>query len=539
MKRIVVAFLLLLSCTACDRQVPILNHETGTIIVNNQSEPETIDPSLYTGHPDATIILQLFEGLTSFDPETLAPVPGAAKRWDISEDGREYTFYLREEAKWSDGKPVTARDFRYALVRLLRPETASRYAYQAYYIQNGEKFNKGEIGDDNALGIQVLDDFTLKLTLESPTPYFLSLLFHPSLYPIRQDIVETYGTEWTRPENIVGNGPFILREWQIQKEMVMTPNPQYWDRENVKPAKLVFYPIENNLTAYKMYQADQIMVTQPVPLANIDKLIAEKEPELIVAPYYSTYYYKFNTTLPALKNKKIRKALSLVIDRKKIVEKILKAGQVPAWTLVPPGTSDYVSPEPAHTEVDIALAKKLLQEGLAEENLTQFPEIRLLYNTSEAHKKLALAITDMWRENLGLTVSPYNQEWKVFLKSENNMDYQVIRQGWVGDYLDPNTFLDMFLTDGGNNNTGWSDPDYDQLIRNAAKEQDPDKRFAMLQDAEAILIEQQPIMPLYYYVMTIMKKPYLKGYYGNAMDLHNYKHAYIDELELKKYYGTD
>ncbi|KPJ97856.1 MAG: hypothetical protein AMK71_12355, partial [Nitrospira bacterium SG8_35_4] len=368
------------------------------------------------------------------------------------------------------------------------------------------------------------------------TPYFLSLLFHPTLYPVRQDVVEKYGTDWTRPENIVGNGPFVLEKWQLQKEMLMTPNPHYWDIKNVKPKKLIFYPIENNLTAYKMYQADQIMVTQPVPLASIDKLIAEKDPELMVAPYFTTYFYKINTTLPALKNKNIRKALSLVIDRNQIVEKILKAGQLPAWTLVPPETTHYDPPVPEHTKVDIPEAKKLLREGLAEEKLEAFPETRLLYNTSEAHKKLALAVTDMWREHLGLNITPYNQEWKVFLKTENNMDYQIIRQGWVGDYLDPNTFLDLFVTNGGNNNTGWSNADYDRLIRNAAREQNTDARMDLLEKAEAILIDEQPIIPLYFYVMTILKKPYLKGYYGNAMDLHNYKHAYIDVTELNSYY---
>jgi oligopeptide transport system substrate-binding protein len=536
MKRIPAIVLLVLFCMSCGRQVPILSHETGTVIVNNQSEPETIDPSLYTGHPDATIIIQLFEGLISFNPQTLEPVPGVAEEWNISPDGLVYTFHLRKTARWSDGKPVTARDFKYSLIRLLRPETASRYAYQAYYIKNGESFNKGEIEDESELGIEVIDDYALKITLESPTPYFLSLLFHPTLYPVRQDVVEKYGTDWTRPENIVGNGPFVLEKWQLQKEMVMTPNPYYWDLKNVKPKKLIFYPIENALTAYKMYQADQIMVTQPVPLASIDKLIAEKDPELMVAPYFTTYFYKINTTLPALKNKKIRKALSLVIDRNKIVEKILKAGQLPAWTLVPPETTRYDPPVPEYTKVDIPEAKKLLREGLTEENLEAFPETRLLYNTSEAHKKLALAVTDMWREHLGLNIVPYNQEWKVFLKTENNMDYQIIRQGWVGDYLDPNTFLDLFLTNGGNNNTGWSNAGYDSLIRSAAREQNTHERMELLKKAEAILIDEQPIIPLYFYVMTILKKPYLKGYYGNAMDLHNYKHAYIDVTELNSYY---
>lgn len=536
MKRILAVVFLVLFCMSCGRQAPILSHEPGTVIVNNHSEPETIDPALYTGHPDATIIIQLFEGLTSFNQQTLEPVPGVAEEWDISSDGRVYTFHLRKNARWSDGKPVTARDFKYSLIRLLRPETASRYAYQAYYIKNGEPFNKGEIEDESALGIEVIDDHTLEITLESPTPYFLSLLFHPTLYPVRQDVIEQYGTNWTRPENIVGNGPFILEKWQIQKEMVMTPNPHYWDISNVKLKKLIFHPIENSLTAYKMFRADQIMITRPVPLAFIDKLIAEKDPELMVVPHYASYYYKINTTLPALKNEKIRKALSLVIDRKKIVEKILKAGQLPAWTLVPTETGDYVPPVPEYTKVDIPEAKKLLQEGLAEENLESFPETQLLYNTEEGHKKLALAITDMWREHLGLNIVPFNQEWKVFLKTENNMDYQIIRQGWIGDYLDPNTFLDLFLTNGGNNNTGWSNADYDSLIKNAAREQNPEKRWEILKEAETILIDEQPIIPIYFYVMTVMKKPYLKGYYGNAQDLHNYKYAYIDEDELNHYY---
>lgn len=535
MKKIVAA-LLVLFCLACDRQVPILTHETGTVIYNNKSEPETIDPALYTGHPDATIIIQLFEGLTSFHPQTLEPIPGVAEKWDISPDGTTYTFYLRKDAKWSDGKPVTAEDFHYSLVRLLEPKTAARYAYQGYYIRNGEKYNKGEINDVSELGIEVIDDHTLRIVLESPTPYFPSLLYHTSLYPVRRDIVEKFGVNWTRPENIVGNGPFVLKEWSLQKQMVMTPNPQYWDVKNVRPKKLIYYPIESTLTAYKMYQADQIMFTNPVPLPVIDKLIEKNDPELGIVPFFTSYFYKINTTLPALRNKKIRKALSLVIDRDKITNRILKAGQIPAWTLVPPGIENYTPPKPAFTKMDIPLAKRLLEEGLAEEGLKEFPETSLLYNTSEAHKKLSLAITDMWREHLGLNITPYNQEWKVYLKSEHNMDFHIVRHGWVGDCLDPNTFLDMFLTGGGNNNTGWSNPEYDNLIKSAAREQDAEKRLQLLQSAETILIDEQPIIPIYFYVYDYLKKPYLKGVYGNTMGHHNFKYAYIDEVELKEYY---
>ena len=535
MKKFII-ILFVISIISCGRQAPVLDHETGTIVVNNFAEPETIDPAAHTGRPDSNVILQLFEGLTSFDPRTLEPIPGAAKKWNLSTDGRIYTFHLREDAKWSDGKPVTAKDFRYSFVRLLKPETAARYAYQGYCIKNGEKYNKGKTDDESSLGLEVIDDYTLKITLESPTPYFPSLLYHTSMYPVRQDIVEKYGSNWTRPENIVGNGPFTLKDWTIQKQMVMAPNPHYWDAENVRPEKLIFYPIESTMTAYKMYQADQIMYTRPLPLSVIRNLIDKKDPELTIVPTFTSYFYKINTTLPALKNQKIRKALSLAIDREKITERILKAGQIPAWTLVPPGIEKYQPPIPQFNKTDISLAKKLLAEGLAEEGLKEFPETRLLYNTLEAHKKLALAVTDMWREHLGLNILPYNQEWKVYLKSEHNMDFQIIRHAWVGDYLDPNTFLDMFLTGGGNNNTGWSNAEYDGLIRDASREQDAEKRYLLLKKAEAILIEEQPIIPIYFYVYDFVKKPYLKGFYGNALELHNYKYAYIDENELKKYY---
>jgi oligopeptide transport system substrate-binding protein len=229
--------------------------------------------------------------------------------------------------------------------------------------------------------------------------------------------------------------------------------------------------------------------------------------------------------------------LSLAIDRDKIVKKILKGGQISAWTFVPPGIKGYTSPLPDFTKMDIPTAKKLLAEGLAEEGLNEFPETKLLYNTLESHKQLALAVTDMWRENLGLNIVPYNQEWKVYLKSEKNMDFQILRAGWIGDYLDPNTFLDMFVTGGGNNNTGWSNPQYDALIKSAAVEQDPEKRFKILQEAEAMLIEEQPIIPLYFYVYDFLMKPYLKGVYGNPLEDHNFKYAYIDEEEMKKYYN--
>jgi len=535
MKKILIV-LLALSLIACGRKAPVLNQETGTVIYNNKAEPETIDPALSTGHPDATVVMQLFEGLTSFDPKTLAPIPGAAEKWEVSPDGLVYTFYLRKDGKWSDGKPVTAKDFKYSFTRVLDPKTAARYAYQGYYLKNGKRYNKGEINEPSQLGIEVIDDYTLKITLESPTPYFPSLLYLPTLYPVRQDIVERFGTDWTRAENITGNGPFVLKEWTIQKQMIMLPNPNYWDFKNVKPKKLIFYPIENLQTAYKMYQADQIMFTNPVPLSVIDTLIEKKEPELSIVPTFTSYFYRLNTTLPALKNQKIRRALSLAIDRDKIVKKILKGGQISAWTFVPPGIKGYTSPVPDFTKMDIPTAKKLLAEGLAEEGLREFPETKLLYNTLESHKQLALAVTDMWRENLGLNIVPYNQEWKVYLKSEKNMDFQILRAGWIGDYLDPNTFLDMFVTGGGNNNTGWSNPQYDALIKGAAVEQDPEKRFKILQEAEAMLIEEQPIIPLYFYVYDFLMKPYLKGVYGNPLEDHNFKHAYIDEEKMKEYY---
>lgn len=536
MKKIVI-ILMALSLFACGRKAPVLNEEPGTVIFNNASEPETIDPTMHTGVPDRNVVTQLFEGLTMFDPQTLTPIPGVAERWEVSQDGLIYTFYLRKDAKWSDGKPVTAQDFQYSFTRLLDPKTAADYAYQGYYIKNGEKFNKGEISDQSQLGMEVIDDYTLKITLESPTPYFPSLLYHSSMYPVRQDIVEKFGTNWTRPENIVGNGPFILKEWTIQKQMIMTQNPYYWDIENVKPKKLIFYPIENTLTGYKMYQADQVMFTDPVPLSLIDKLMEENDPEMTIVPEFSSYYYNINTTLPALKNKKIRKALSLAIDRDKIVKKILKAGQVSAWTFVPPGTEGYVSAEPPFSKTDIPLAKKLLAEGLAEEGLVEFPETRLLYNTLESHKQIALAITDMWRENLGLNIVLYNQEWKVYLKSEKALDYQICRAGWVGDYLDPTTFLDMFTSYAGTNYTGWSDPEYDSLIKRASEEQDTERRYKLLQQAEEILLDEQPIIPLYFYVYDFLKKPYLKGVYGTALKLHNFKYAYIDEEEMKEYYN--
>jgi oligopeptide transport system substrate-binding protein len=536
MKKVILIFLSLL-LVACSKKAPVLQQETGTAIINNLSEPETIDPALHTGSPDFNVVIQLFEGLTSFDPQTMAPIPGAAERWEVSSDGLTYTFYLRKDGRWSDGKPLTASDFKYSFTRLLDPKTAARYAYHGFDLKNGEKYNKGEIKDASQLGIEAVDDYTLKLTLESPTPYFLSLLYHGSLYPVRKDILEKFGTNWTRPENIIGNGPFVLKEWTFQKQMVMLPNPDYWDAKNVRLKKLIFYPIENTLTGYKMYQADQIMYTSPVPLSEIEKLIEKKDPELSAYPLFATYYYAINTTLPALKNRKIRQALSLVIDRDAIVKRIMKAGQLPAWTLVPPGLKDYSSAAPTYSEIDIPLAKKLLSEGLAEEGLTSFPETKLLYNTSEAHKKLALAITDMWRENLGLNIVPYNQEWKVYLKSESNMDFQIARKSWVGDYLDPNTFLDMFVTAGGNNNTGWSNPQYDNLIKSASVEQDSKKRFKIFQDAEVILINDQPIIPIYFYVNEFLTKPYLKGVYGNVSDLHNYKYAYIDEAEMKNFYN--
>ena len=512
------------------------NVESGTrnqiLHIGNATEPQDLDPHIIVGAAESNIISALLEGLVDEHPDTLAPVPAVAESWHISDDLKSYTFKLRKDARWSNGDPVTAHDFVYSWERLLTPELAADYAYQLHIVKNAEAFNKGEISDFEQVGIKALNDSTLVVELNNPTAYFLSLLTHESTFPIHRKTIEKFGgidersTLWTRPENYVGNGPFILKEWALNRIVVVEKNPYYWDSQAVKLNAIYFYPIDNTTTEERMFRSGTLHVTYLVPEEKI-QVYRKKNPDLLhIYPYLSTYYYGFNVTKAPFNDLRVRRAFSMSVNRQQIVEAIMKGGQIPAYAFTPPNTKGYY-PQ-AKISFDIEQARKLMSAAGFPDG-QGFPIVELMYNTSEGHRKIAVAIQQMWKQALGVNVTLVNQDWKVYLSRRNKLDYQIMRAGWVGDYPDPNTFLGMFITGVGNNNTGWSNSEYDQLITLAGETVDEAKRYAIFQEAEKILMDESPIIPLYTYTTKHLISTDVKGWSKNILDRYAYKRLYLEK----------
>lgn len=499
-------------------------------VFNNGAEPETLDPALMTGVPEHTLALALYEGLTSHHPETLQPIPGVAKSWDLSEDGRVYTFHLRDDAKWSNGDPVTAEDFRWGWIRALDPKTAAQYAYQLWAVENAKAFTSGDITDPNEVGIRVVDPLTFEVTLSAPTAFFLDLTCFETLMPVHRKTVEAHGDAWTAPENIVTNGPFKLASREPRVAIEMVPNEHYWNRGIIRLERIRALAMDDMNTAYNEYQQGSIDWLKAIPQKRIDEV--QLNPDYYVWPYLGTYFFRFNTTKAPFDDVRVRKALNLAVNKQSLCVETLKAGQIPAEAYVPPGIHGYENVE--GLAYDPAAAKELLAEAGYPDG-QGFPEFELIYNTSESHKQVCEVIASMWRDTLGIDVKLRNQEWKIYLETVDSLSYQVARAGWIGDYTDPNTFLDMFVTDGGNNSTGFSNAEYDAAIAAAAAEQDMAKRFEHFRTAEKILcVDELPILPLYYYVNQGLLRPRVRNLHGNIRDLHPFQFIYLDGPPAKK-----
>lgn len=514
LRRATIAAVLGLIVNGCSPKTP-----RADLVFLNGSEPETLDPALITGQPEGRLANALFEGLTSFDA-TGQPVPGVAERWEISDDKRTYTFHLRRDARWSNGELVTARDFLRSWQRTLSPATGSEYAYQLHYLHNAKDFSEGKVTDFTQVGVQASDDYTLVVTLDNPTPFFLDLCAFTTLLPVHLPTVEKYGDDWLKPGHIVSNGPYELTAWRINHRVKLRKNPHYWNRANVALETIDVLPINNANTAFNFYdsgEADLMMDKGLAPPGLLGEL--RKRPDFHSSPFLGNYFLRFNVTRPPFHDARVRRAFSLVVDRERLVTKITRAGEVPAYSLVPPGTAGYQPPE--GLKPDLAEARRLLAEAGYPDG-KGFPLINYLYSESELNQAIAVELQDMWRRHLGVSISLGRQEWKVYLRSMSSLDYDIARSSWVGDYNDPNTFLDMFVTDGGNNRTGWSDPAYDQLIADAARATDEQQRFDIFRKAETLLIrEAAPICPLYFYVgIQFYDGDRLGGIQANLLDEH-------------------
>jgi oligopeptide transport system substrate-binding protein len=492
---------------------------------NLGAEPETYDPGLAVGQPDGRVARILFEGLTREDPKTLAPLPGQAYRWDISADRLTYTFHLRPGIAWSDGTPVTARDFRWSWLRVLRPENAARYASMLYPVENAEGYSKGTIADENRVAIAAPDDSTLIVKLAQPTPYFLYLTQFYTCLPVPRPAIERYGNRWTRPENIVCNGAFLLKYWRQNDRFEFVKNPRYWDAANVRLDGLTAYTVEDLNTSVNLYKSGVFdwCPSGYMPSAFIPYL--REYADFRHGNYQGVYFYTINVTRKPYDNVWVRRALNAAVDRDAIANDLLKHSREPWGNAAPTGYPGYEHPAGLRYDPDLARAD-LARAGFP--GGRGFPKLAILINTSEDHRRIAEAIQEMWKRVLSIEVEISNQEWGSYLQATTALQYDVARRSWIGDYLDPNTFLGMYMTGDGNNRTGWSHPRYDGMLRAAAREVNPAKRMAILRDAEALLLSEGPEIPIYHYSTNELVKPYVRGIYQTALDIHPLTYVWID-----------
>jgi oligopeptide transport system substrate-binding protein len=509
---------------------------------NNASEVTTLDPATVTGVPEGRIIKALYEGLVVWHPRTLAPVPGMAESWEISDDRLTYTFHIRE-ALWSNNDPVTAHDFVYSMERFLNPGTGAEYAYQLWYVKGARAYTE-EVTDDgkpansfDTVAIRADDDRTLVVELESPTPFFLFLMGFYPLAPVNaRNIAEakvkwpdTWEIQYLKPANLVTNGPYTVDYRRVNDRIRLRKSETYWDRDNVAFETIDALAIERVGTGLNVYLTGECGWITAVPVDVLTRLLPRED--FNPTPYLGTYFYRVNVTRPPFDDMRVRQALSLTIDRQAVCEKITKAGEFPSYTLCPPAFEGYTTAECAQENTEEA--KRLLAEAGYGPGGKEMPTVEVLYNTREDHKSIAEVIAAGWARELGMKVKLLNQEWKVYLDSQSTLQYDICRAAWIGDYSDPNTFLDMFVTNGENNKTGWGNPEYDRLVAAAAREFDPAQRMEILRQAERILMDELPILPIYTYVTKNMVAPRLGGFYDNVQDQHFPKYwYYMDDEEL-------
>lgn len=511
-----------------------------TVTLIEGAEPETIDPGLNSTTDGATYILHMFEGLTKVSKEGKTE-PGVAKKWEISSDSLTYTFHLRDDAKWSDGKAVTAQDFEYAWIRALDPKTASAYAYQLYYIKNAEAFNAPAEGAAPVtaadVGVKATDEKTLVVTLQSATAYFIDLTNFPTYMPLRKDLLEKYADKWTQtPESYIGNGAYKMTAWKHNDVIETTKNENYWDTKHIVIKNINWKLVEEDTAALNAFEAGEIdaSLNNHVPVTEVKNLLDAGK--LKVYPLLGTYYVEFSVSKPVVNEVKVRKALSLAIDRKLIVDTITKAGQLPAVGFVPYGTPGADSKKDFRTEegggdytkptAQVDEAKKLLSEAGYPDG-KGFPTLELIYNTSTSHQKIMESLQEQWKQNLGIDVKISNMEFKTLVPKRIAHDFTIARGGWIGDYNDPMTFLDLFTTKSGQNDPGYSNAAYDKAIADAKASIDPKVRMKAMHEAEKQLMEDAPVIPLYFYVTYQMESPAIKDMYVSPLGFVFMHYAYI------------
>lgn len=469
------------------------------LVIVNGREPDSLDPALILGQADGRVVQALFEGLTRYSAKDAGAEPGLADRWDISPDQKTYTFHIRDNAKWSTGEKITAHDFVYSWLRVLDPETGSDYSGNLYYIRGAEDFNNGKTKDASTVGIRAVDDATLRVELVNPTPFFLELCAYAPQCIVHRATVEKYGDRWLQARPIPCSGAYELVYWRLNDRVRVRKNTNYWDAAHTQLNLVDFLPVSLASTALNLYQtgqADVIWDKDLVPSEIID-VLTNRTDFHTTRPFLATYFMRFNLTRKPFDDVRVRKALGMSIDRKRIVEKITRSGETPATFYVPPGLTNYTSPEGLAYNPEEA--RKLLSEAGYPDG-RGFPRIEYTFRSARDDEKVAVELKDMWKRNLNIDVGLRGVEHKVWLRLQSALDYDLIRSSWVGDYNDPNTFLDMFMSGNANNRTGWKSAEYDDLMRNANSMTNLTERARVLHEAEKLLVAHDaPIVPIYIY----------------------------------------
>jgi oligopeptide transport system substrate-binding protein len=534
MNRIALLSILILVSGCTKRELPVDKAtREGILLLGNLSEPKDLDPHVVTSVSAYNIIAALLEGLVAEDPNdpSLKVVPGVAERWKTSSNQTTYTFHLRPDARWSNGDPVTAHDFVFSYQRMLSPAMGSPYAYMLHLLKNGKAYNLGEIDDFAQVGAKAIDAQTLELTLEAPTASFLSQLNHWSWFPVHPPTIlahgkqDEMGTPWTLPGNFVGNGAFTLKSWRQNQSIAVEKNPHYWDAAQVRLNGIEFFPIGDHTIEERSFRAGQLHVTGTIPLNRVEYYRNGKQAQLRLDPYLRSYYYLLNMDKPPLDDLRVRKALALAIDRKQIAEYVTRSGETPAHSFTPPFIGSYEPP--TRFQTNLVAARRLLAEA-GFPNGEGFPPLTVLYHTSDLHTRIAEVLQQVWKENLGIHLQLENVEWKVYQSRRKERNYDIARAEWVADYVDPASFLDVWISGGGNNHNDWSSKEYDALLQKAAAATAEAERNELFQKAEGILLDDAPIIPLLFLPSKSLVHPSVKGWNSSILDHHPYKHIHLE-----------
>jgi len=503
---------------------------TAKLRLNLKTEPPSLDPPKGFDSTSNEVLNATMEGLARLD-ENHVPQPAMAEKWNVSEDGKTYTFTLRD-TKWSNGDPVSAQDFEFAFKRILDPNNAFPSAFLAYYIEGAEAYNKGE-GNADGVQVKALDEKTFEVKLAAPAAYFLHIITQPTFFPVNKKVVESNPKWAENASSIVTNGPFKMEDWVHDQSVKVAKNDGYWDKDSVKYAGIDWVMVNDENTQYQMYKTGQLDMIQTVPIDLKSKLIESGEAK--VEPEASIYYYRMNTKMPPFTNANIRKAFALAIDRKLLIDTVVQGKQLPALAHVPIGF-----PEPDGADFrekggdffkdnDVEQAKALLKKGMEEEGWTTLPPVTMTYNTSDAHKAIAQVMQEMYKKNLGVDVKLENKEWNVFLAEQRARQLQFSRSTIPADYGDPINYLELFVTDHPGNRINYSNPDYDAIVAKIRNTVDEKERFGLMHDAESIFMDDMPLVPVYFNTKVFMDQPNIKGILRHPVGTLDYKWAEIEK----------